>query len=82
MCSRGRARGGHPRAGNPVERIEAGDLAEGGAMAVLRGAMEIDRRPAIQRRAARIHLDRAGARKLADDDPLGAAQRARQPAHA
>ena len=44
------------------------------------GGGEIHCRAALQRRAAGKDLHRAGAGELADDDPLGAAERAGEPA--
>src|SRR4051812_23594922 len=37
-----------PRAGGSIERLELGDLAELGAVAVVQGALQIYRRPAVQ----------------------------------
>ena len=54
---------------------EVGDQAEVGAMDVLHGALQIDGRPSVQRRATRIDLYRTVARELTrpfreDHDPL------------
>ena len=62
-----------------VERLEARDLGEGGDGSMVGGG-EIDLRAALQPRAAGVDLHLAGAGQLADDDPLGAAQRPGEPA--
>ena len=67
-------------AGSFAERVEAGDFGKVDAVAVLHRTVQVHRRATVQRRAARIDLDRAGPRQLADDDPLGAAERSGEPA--
>ena len=76
----GRARGGDACAGCPVERIEARDLAEGGRVAMLVRTTEVERRTVVQGRAAGEYFHRAGIRELANDYPLGAAERSCEPA--
>src|SRR5262249_35750416 len=77
---RRRAGGGDPRAGGSIEWFEGGDLAEGGAVVVVQGALQVEGRTPVQCGAARKDLYRTLARELTDDDALGATERAGEPA--
>ena len=77
--ARRRAGRGDPCAGRSIEWLEAGDLAEVRAVAVLQRALQIDRRAPVQCGAARKDLYRTVVRELADDNALGAPERAGQP---
>src|SRR6266540_7047607 len=77
--ARRRAGCSDPCAGKSIEWLEAGHLAEVGAMAVLQRALQIDCRATIQRGAARKDLYRTLVRELTHDNALGAAERAGQP---
>src|SRR5215471_19094252 len=78
--ARRRAGRGDPCAGGSVEWFEGGDLAEGGAVVVVQGALQIERRTPVQCGAARKDLDRTLVRELTDDNALGATERAGEPA--
>src|SRR4051812_10509549 len=71
---------GDPCSARSIEWLEAGHLAEVGAMAVLQRALQIDRWAAIQCGAARKDLYGTLVRELTHNNALGAPERASQPA--
>src|SRR5262249_48629246 len=77
--ARRRAGRGDPRAGGSIEWLELGDLAEVADVVVAQRALQIDCRAPVQCGAARKDFDRAFVSELADDNALGAAERAGEP---
>src|SRR5581483_11701086 len=73
-----RAGRGDARAAN--KRRKGGDLTELGAVIVVQGIVQIERRSAVQRRAAREYFYSSSLRELAHDNALGAAECAGEPA--
>ena len=73
------ARRSDPCAARSIERFETGNFTKVSAVAVVQGALQIERRAPVQCGAARKYLYRTAVRELADDNALGATERAGQP---